>query len=84
MVNGFSSILMVASVEAVSAVGRTRRDKRRDSNQNLHGKNAEGFFAGILEDHAGGEDKNSVTCRTSAYGRNGRVQNSTENNMRNK
>lgn len=75
MVNGFSGIFMVASVEAVSAVRQTKRDNRRGSDQNLRGKNAEGLFASILEDHAEGGTENSVACRTSSYGRNGRMQN---------
>lgn len=75
MVNGFSGIFLVASVEAVSALRQTRRDTRRDFQQERRGKNAEGFFAGILQDRAEGQGENTVACRTSAYGRNGRMQN---------
>ncbi|MCM1092122.1 MAG: hypothetical protein NC413_14910 [Muribaculum sp.] len=65
MVNGFSGIFMVASVEAVSAVRQTKRDNRRSSGQELRGKNAEGLFASILEDHAEDEEEKTVACRTS-------------------
>lgn len=74
MVNGFSSIFMVASVTAVSGVSKTKRDERRDANSDSKKKNAERLFASILENSAK-EKANEVDCRTTTYGRDSMMQN---------
>ncbi|MDE5588896.1 MAG: hypothetical protein K2J60_07105 [Acetatifactor sp.] len=74
MVNGFSSIFMVASVAAVSGVSKTKRDERRDAYSDSKKRNAEKLFASILEDSAKESKADVVDCRTTTYGRDSMMQ----------
>ncbi len=74
MVNGFSGIFMVASVEAVSAAKRTRRDNQRNPYELNQRKDAGGLFAEILEDSAKKAERTVTDCTTTTYGRDSRMQ----------
>ena len=74
MVNGFSSIFMVASVTAVPGVRNTGRDEKQSSGSDSKKNSASRLFARILREAAQETTDDALDCHTTTYGRDSKMQ----------
>lgn len=73
MMNGFSSIFMVASVSAVPLPRRTGRDEQGAFYGSAK-QNGKSLFAGILADTMDRQVEEKADCSTTTYGRDRQLQ----------